>query len=116
MRGSCKHYWVSSAMRDCSCRLYDLERHRLHRRLYGGHDPGVCARQAGSQAEWLLGYPEQSIALANDALALAERIAHPFSLALALQWHSLLHLNRGEPELALQRLEAARSARCRATT
>jgi predicted ATPase len=88
-------------------RLYDLERHRLHRQLYGGHDPGVCARTNGSQVEWLLGYPEQGIALGNDALALAERITHPFSLAVALQWHSMLHLDRGEPELALQRLEAA---------
>jgi tetratricopeptide (TPR) repeat protein len=87
-------------------RLYDPERHRLHRQLYGGHDPGVCARNAGSRAEWLLGYPEQGIALGNDALALAERVAHPFSLAHALQWHSMLHLDRGEPELALQRLEA----------
>jgi predicted ATPase len=62
---------------------------------------------AGSLAEWLLGYPEQGVALGNDALALAERIAHPFSLAVPLQYHSLLHLNRGEPELALQRLKAA---------
>jgi tetratricopeptide (TPR) repeat protein len=62
---------------------------------------------AGSLAEWLLGYPEQGVALGNDALALAERIAHPFSLAIPLQYHSLLHLNRGEPGLALQRLKAA---------
>jgi predicted ATPase len=62
---------------------------------------------AGSLAEWLLGYPEQGLALGNDALALAERIAHPFSLAVPLQHHSVLHLNRGEPELALQRLQAA---------
>jgi tetratricopeptide (TPR) repeat protein len=60
----------------------------------------------GAQAEWLLGYPEQGLALGNDALALAERLAHPFSLAHALQWQSVLHLNRGEPELALQQLEA----------
>ena len=88
-------------------RLYDPERHRSHRLLYGGHDPGVCARLFGAHTEWLLGYPEKSVALANDALALAERITHPFSLTQALQWHSMLHLERGEPELALQRLEAA---------
>jgi tetratricopeptide (TPR) repeat protein len=55
----------------------------------------------------LLGHPEKGVALGNDALALAERIAHPFSLAMALQYQSMLHLDRGEPELALQRLEAA---------
>ena len=36
-------------------RLYDPERHRHHRLLYGGHDPGVCARYMGAQAYWLLG-------------------------------------------------------------
>jgi hypothetical protein len=25
-------------------RLYDHKRHRSHRLLYGGHDPGVCGR------------------------------------------------------------------------
>jgi predicted ATPase len=62
-----------------------------------------------AQAHWLLGYPEQGVALGCDALALAERIAHPFSLSIALQYDSMLHLNRGEPELALQRLESAKA-------
>ena len=88
-------------------RLYDPERHRLHRQLYGGHDPGMCAGYFGAQVHWLLGYPEKGLALGNEALALAERIAHPFSFAIALQFNSMLHLDRGEPELALQRLEAA---------
>ena len=38
---------------------YDPEKHASHRLVYGGHDPGVCARYHGAQAEWLLGYPEQ---------------------------------------------------------
>ena len=88
-------------------RLYDPERYRLHHQLYGPHDPGACARNVAAQAHWLLGYPEQGIALGSEALAYAERIAHPFSLAIVLQFYSMLHLNRGEPELALQRLEAA---------
>jgi predicted ATPase len=62
-----------------------------------------------AQAHWLLGYPEQGVALGDNALALAERIAHPFSLSIALLYHSMLHLNRGEPELALQRLESAKA-------
>jgi predicted ATPase len=88
-------------------RLYDPERHRYHRLLYGGHDPGVCARYTGALAHWLLGYPEKGLALGKEALALAERIAHPFSLESALLWNAILHLDRGEPELALQRLAAA---------
>jgi predicted ATPase len=84
--------------------LYDPERHRSHRLLYGGHDPGVCAGCTGAQANWLLGYPEKSLAIGGEALALAERIAHPFSLVTALLNTAMLHLNRREPELALRRL------------
>ena len=40
-------------------------------------------------------------------MELAEQIAHPFSLALGLQYNSMLLLDRGEPELALRRLELA---------
>jgi hypothetical protein len=53
------------------------------------------------------GYPEKGIALGREALALAEHIAHPFSFTIALQYNSMLQLDLGEPELALQRLEAA---------
>ena len=42
-----------------------------------------------------------------SALALAERIAHPFTLSLALTNSSVLYLNRREPERALRQLEAA---------
>jgi len=87
--------------------LYDPERHRLHRLLYGGHDPGVCAGIIGAQAYWLLGYPEKGLAIGKEALALAKRIAHPFSLQIALLNAAILHLDRGEPELALQLLATA---------
>ena len=86
--------------------LYDPERHHLHRHLYGGHDPGACARYLGAQVHWLLGFPEKGLASGSEALALAEQIAHPFSFALALQYVAMLHLDRGEPELALQRIDA----------
>jgi tetratricopeptide (TPR) repeat protein len=88
-------------------RLYDPDRHRLHRLLYGGHDPGVCAGIIGAQAHWLLGYPEKGLAIGSEALVLAEHIAHPFSLQQAWLNIAIFHLDRGEPELALQRLGAA---------
>jgi predicted ATPase len=87
--------------------LYDPAKHASHRLLYGGHDPGVCARFLGAQAEWLLGYPEKALASTADSLALAERIAHPFTLSVALTFSSVLHLNRREPERALSLVEAA---------
>jgi predicted negative regulator of RcsB-dependent stress response len=87
--------------------LYDPERHRSHRQLYGGHDPGVCALYMGAQAHWLLGHPDTALVIGREALALAERIAHPFTLGAALVMNAVLHLDRDEPELALQRIEAA---------
>jgi len=88
-------------------RLYDPERHRLLHERYGGHDPGLCADYFGAQANWLLGYPDQSLALGSRALTMAKRIAHPFSFALALQYNAIVHLDRGEPALALERLASA---------
>jgi len=86
--------------------LYDPEKHAFHRFVYGGHDPGVCARLLGSWAEWLLGYPEKALASIADSLCMAERIAHPFTLSLAFTFYAVLHLNRREPERALSLVEA----------
>ena len=89
-------------------RLYDPERHRSHRLLYGGHDPGDCAGHLGALGRTgCLGIPKRLWRSAAKQLALAERIAHPFSLALALLYNAMLHLDRGEPEAALRRLGAA---------
>jgi hypothetical protein len=89
-------------------RLYDPEEHRSHRHLYGGHDPGVCARQVGAISQWLLGYPEKGLGLGSETLDLAEGIAHPYSLAVAYGFVAQIHLSRREPELALRLLETAR--------
>src|SRR3954471_15855439 len=55
---------------DAGRRLYDLEAHQTHRLVYGGHDPGVCARNVGAMVEWLLGYPETALVSIAEALAL----------------------------------------------
>jgi class 3 adenylate cyclase/predicted ATPase len=87
--------------------LYDPQKHVSHRLVYGGHDPGVCAGCVGGWIEWLLGYPEKAIASIAASLALAERIAHPFTLGLALSVSSLVYFNRREPEQALRQLDSA---------
>jgi predicted ATPase len=92
---------------DAGRRLYDPEKHASHRLVYGGHDPGACAGYVGGMAEWLLGYPEKALTSTADSLVLAERIAHPFTLSIALTLSSVLYLNRREPERALRQLEAA---------
>jgi class 3 adenylate cyclase/tetratricopeptide (TPR) repeat protein len=88
-------------------RIYDPERHRRHRQLYGGHDPGACAGYMGGQIEWLLGYPDTALESSISGLELATRLAHPMTLEVSLLYLSLLHLDRREPDLALQRLSAA---------
>jgi predicted ATPase len=87
-------------------RLYDPERHRSHRFLFGGHDPGVCARYQSAHIEWLMGFPERALASIAASLSLAQQIRHPLSLQLALIVGSVLHLYPGELELALQHLDA----------
>ena len=92
-------------------RLYDPEQHRSHRHIYGGHDPGVCARMTGGMTEWLLGYPAKARTSIVDAMDLAAQIAHPFSREYAFEYSAVVHLHRGEPELALPLLVAADALR-----
>lgn len=68
---------------------YDIERHRHHRHVYGGHDPGVCACGTGSNAAWLTGYADEALTLADRAISISEKIEHPFSESLAWYWATL---------------------------
>ncbi len=86
--------------------LYDFEQHRTHAHIYG-HDPGVCARMVGAWNDWLLGYPDAALARVNDGLALAERVNHPLSLALARVHASILHQFRRDSASVLQCTESA---------
>jgi DNA-binding NtrC family response regulator/predicted ATPase len=66
--------------------LYDPDQHRSLAFLYGGHDPGVCARWFAAWNFWLLGNPGRARDACNAATALAERLAHPPTIAIALAW------------------------------
>ena len=57
----------------------------------------ACARATGAQADWLLGYPDKALAIGSEALDLAEQIAHPLSLEMALIYNTLLHFDRASP-------------------
>jgi class 3 adenylate cyclase/predicted ATPase len=48
-----------------------------------GQDPGVACRALAAMTLWFLGYPEQALARLHEALALAQDLSHPFSLAYA---------------------------------
>ena len=65
-------------------RLYDPQRHHTHAGLYSAHDPGVCGHNLVALALWLLGYPAQALASSQAALVLAQQLAHPVSVTIAL--------------------------------
>jgi predicted ATPase len=86
--------------------LYDRDQHRSHKILYGGHDPGVCAGNYRALSRWLLGYPDQAVVQAEEAVALAGELAHWFSLILALTFSSFLCHFRREAGLARKHAQA----------
>jgi len=49
-----------------------------------GHDPAAICRGFAGLALWFLGYPEQAVNISNEALALARKVSHPFTLAYTL--------------------------------
>jgi predicted ATPase/transcriptional regulator with XRE-family HTH domain len=85
--------------------LYDPERHRAHALIYG-QDPGVVCLSRVAWTLWCLGYPQQALERSQQGVALAERGAHPFSLAFALSYGAMVRLFRREPELARAMAEA----------
>jgi predicted ATPase len=87
--------------------LYDIKKHRNHAFTYGGHDPGVCAKTTKSEALCLLGYTEQAVHHAADALALAEKLSHPFSLAMARYFVAQVHQYRLEADIVRSHAQAA---------
>ena len=87
--------------------LYDIEKHRSHAFTYGGHDPGVCAKTTASEALCLLGYPEQAVQNAVDGVSLAEKLSHPFSLAMARYFVAQVHQYRLEADIVRSHAQAA---------
>jgi len=76
--------------------LYDVSEHRTHKFLYGGHDPGVCSRMFGAASAFVLGFPDQALAVMRDGLDLARTLNHPLSLLLGEQWLAIIYLLRDE--------------------
>jgi predicted ATPase len=70
--------------------LYDIERHRSLSFSYG-QDPGASNLSYLSWTLWHLGYPEQALARGRTALALAETLAHPHTLAQVSNYLALTH-------------------------
>jgi class 3 adenylate cyclase/predicted ATPase len=81
--------------------LYSPERDHSQLSRYGGHDPGVCAYSHASINLWLLGNPEQSIAMSREGLSLAGMLKDHFSTARANAATALIHqFRRDAPAVA----------------
>jgi class 3 adenylate cyclase/tetratricopeptide (TPR) repeat protein len=87
--------------------LYDRERHGSYALLYGGHDPGVCCRYYLATSQWALGYPEQALASAYEALRLAETLGHALTSTNALWFTIFVHYQRGDRPAAVANAERA---------
>jgi predicted ATPase len=73
---------------------------------HGGADARVRRLSYQAMALWQLGYPDQALKRGNDALALAQRLSHPFSLAFAGFCFGAVRQFRREARAALQHAES----------
>jgi TOMM system kinase/cyclase fusion protein len=86
--------------------LYDPHTHQAHVFTYG-QDPGTSCLAYAALALWYLGFPEQALQRCREMLKLAHELSHPFSLAHAFYFASLLHQHRREVNDARECAEAA---------
>jgi predicted ATPase len=80
-------------------RLYDRRQHHSLAFLYG-YDPGVMSQSMLATTLWLLGYPDQALKMGSEAVALAQDLSHPSSLAFARVHAGGVHTLRGEQQAA----------------
>ncbi len=85
--------------------LYNPDRHRTHAMTYG-IDSGYALTHS-AWCLWFLGFPDQASARGRDALALANKISDPFSLAFTLSATSILGQFRHDVQLAEECADAA---------
>jgi hypothetical protein len=71
-----------------------------------GQDSGTSCLAYASLALWHLGYPDQALQRSHQMLRLAHELSHPFSLAHALYFASLLHQHRREVQEARECADA----------
>ena len=89
-----------------SIALYDPQTHRPDQSPLSGQDPKATGLSYAAWALWLLGYPDQARKSSHEALALAEGLSHPLSLAFALEFAAVLHQYRREGQQAHEQTEA----------
>ena len=84
-----------------SVALYE-PRHHQEYLLLCGQDEGIAALANLSLTLCYLGYPDQALQRGQEAIAIAEELAHPMSLFIAKRFTVQVHLLRGEAQNAHQ--------------
>jgi len=85
--------------------LYDTHQHRPLAFRYGV-DLGVWCLAYAAWSLWLLGFPEQALARSREAIASAQELTHPFSLAAALSYAAMVHVDCREGQAAAEWIDA----------
>jgi tetratricopeptide (TPR) repeat protein len=85
--------------------LYEAQRHHTLVSTFG-QDPGVSARCYSALSFWNLGWPNRALGRAREAVELAHQLAdHPFSLAFALGFETILYTQLRDTTTKRQRAE-----------
>lgn len=80
--------------------LYQPVHHASHVAGFG-EDAAVTSGSYLSWVLWFLGFPDQARQASARTLALARQLGHPYSLAYALTFATILHCRLRQPEAAL---------------
>jgi predicted ATPase len=72
-----------------------------------GHNPGVAGCIYAAMTLWLLGYPDQALARAHEALTLAHALSHPYSLAWARRWAACVYQFHRDVQAVHEQADAA---------
>jgi predicted ATPase len=88
--------------------VYDPQQHDPHDLLYEA-DPWLGCLGALSVTLWCLGYPDQALQRSTEALAQAQALSHPYSLARVLVDAAYLHWFCREWSRLQERAEALRA-------
>jgi predicted ATPase len=86
--------------------LYDLQQHRAPTFLFV-EDAGVICHSLDAWTLWYLGYPDQGLTRSQEAVTLAQLVAHPFSLDFALGCAAIVHQFRREVSAVQEYAESA---------
>lgn len=85
---------------------YGSTPHRLER-FAAGNDPGVVCRAVDAMLLWMRGRPDRAVAMADEAIELAERLGHPQSIAYARFHTGLLRMWLRQPDRAAEHAAVA---------